>query len=83
MPRAPLTFEYNRSRGFLRASGNSMLNILMLVFLARRLLVYFRQGWRCRLGVREHIYTPGSMIRLFNDFFRKFEGVILEVFGTI
>ena len=29
------------------------------------------------------ICTPGSMNRLFSDFFRKFEGVILEVFGTI
>ena len=27
--------------------------------------------------------TPGSMNRLFSDFFRKFEGVILGVFGTI
>ena len=29
------------------------------------------------------LFTPGSMNRLFGDFFRKFEGVILEVFGTI
>ena len=27
--------------------------------------------------------TPGSMNRLFSDLFRKFEGVILEVFATI
>ena len=27
--------------------------------------------------------TPGSMNSLFSDFFRKFEGVILEVFGSI
>ena len=27
--------------------------------------------------------TPGSMNRLFSDFFRKFEGVVFEVFGTI
>ena len=32
LPRAPLTFELNRSRGFLRASGNSMLKILILAF---------------------------------------------------
>ena len=50
---APFTFEYNRSRGFLRASGNSKLINLIFVFVARRLLVYFRQGWRCRLGCRE------------------------------
>ena len=28
-------------------------------------------------------HTPGSMNRLFSDFFWKFGGVILEVFGTI
>ena len=27
--------------------------------------------------------TPGSMNSLFGDFFRKFGGVFLEVFGTI
>ena len=27
--------------------------------------------------------TPGSLNRLFGDLFRKFEGVMLEVFGTI
>ena len=30
-----------------------------------------------------NIPTPGSMNRLFRDFFRKFAGVILEVYGTI
>ena len=29
---APFTFEYNRSRGFFRASGNSKLNFLIFVF---------------------------------------------------
>ena len=34
-------------------------------------------------GEYMRVYTPGSMNRLFSDFFKKFEGVILEVFGTI
>ena len=29
------------------------------------------------------LYTPGSMNRLFSDFFKTSEGVILGVFGTI
>ena len=35
------------------------------------------------IGTNYFSYTPGSMNRLFSDLFRKFEGVILEVFGTI
>ena len=53
---APLTFEYSGSRGFLRASGEFKVETFNFRFLARRLLAYFRQGWRCRLGCREATY---------------------------
>ena len=37
----------------------------------------------CVVFVFYVLSTPGSMNRLFSDLFRKFEGVILGVFGTI
>ena len=44
LPRAPFMFEYSRSRGFLRASGNSKLKILMFVFLPEGFWFTFGKG---------------------------------------